>query len=126
MVYKYPHQAFLFEAVLGLFSLLVFVTLGKLGWLALALGALRPFVLETSPTKPDDTMYRIYFDAMRIAVFFAGAAISLTIVAIEFGPFTSYNKTIVISIIIPWFMLAHGFIGYYLSKPRRHHHANVG
>lgn len=117
MVYKNAHQAFLFEAIVGLLSLLLFVTLGKLGFVALAFIAFRPFLLETSPAIPDQVTYRTYYHAMRLSVFFAGGAILLTIIAFRFEPFESYDKTLVITLIIPWFLLAHGFIGYILSKP---------
>ena len=118
MVYKYPHQAFLFEAITGFVSLALLVTIGKWGLLALCLVALRPFVLETSSIKPDQRMYRLYYDAMRVSVFFAGASIILTILVNELSPFTSYEKASVVTLIISWFMLAHGFIGYILSKPK--------
>ena len=118
MVYKYPHQAFLFEAIIGFVSVALLLTIGRLGLLALCLVALRPFVLKTSSIKPDQRMYRLYYDAMRVSVFFAGAAIALTILVIGFGPFTPYDKALVVSLIISWFMLAHGFIGYNLSRPK--------
>lgn len=115
MAYRHPRQAYLFETVVALLSLLLCLKVGKLGYLALALIALRPVLLETIKTKQDQTNYWIYYHAMRLAVYFAGGAILLTVFAFQFEPFSSYDKKLIFTLIVPWFMLAHGFIGYFVA-----------
>ena len=119
MIYKNPKQAYLFEAVVGFLTLLLCLVVGKFGYVVLALMVLRPMLLETDRTKRDQIDYWIYFHAMRLSVYFAGSAILFTVLAFQFRPFTSYDKTLLITLIIPWFVLAHGFIGYFVARTKR-------
>ena len=117
MRYAHPHRAFLFEAVIGLGALVLVLTAGTAGLAVLAFIAFRPFVFETTSIPPDQAVYRLHYGAMRISAFFTAVSVLLTVVAFQFNPFSSYDKTLVLTLIVPWFVLTHGFIGYVLSKP---------
>ena len=119
MRYKYPHEAFLFEAIVGFVTLILVLAFGKVGYVGFVFLILRPIALEATDTPTDQMTYRLYYDAMRIAVYFAAASILLTIAAFQFAVFRSHDKTLALTLILPWYVLAHGFIGYVLSRPKR-------
>lgn len=117
MRYAHPHRAFLFEAVAGFITLVLVLTAGTVGLAALVFIAFRPFVFETTSIPPDQAVYHLHYSALRISAFLTAVSVLLTVVAFQFNPFSSYDKALVLTLIVPWFVLIHGFIGYVLSKP---------
>jgi len=117
MRYAHPHRAFLFEAVVGFAALVLVLTAGTAGLAALAFIALRPFAFETTSVPPDQAVYHLHYSALRVSAFFTAISVLLTVVAFQFNPFSSYDKNLVLTLVVPWFVLIHGFIGYVLSKP---------
>lgn len=116
MRYAHPHRAFLFEAVTGFITFVLVLIAGTAGLAALAFIAFRPFVFETTSVPPDQAVYHLHYSALRISAFFTAISVLLTVIAFQFNPFLSYDKTLVLTLIVPWFVLTHGFIGYVLSK----------
>jgi len=117
MRYAHPHRAFLFEAVTGFITFVLVFTAGTAGLAALAFIAFRPFLLQTTSVPPDQAVYRLHYGALRTSAFFTAVLVLLTVVAFQFNPSSSYDKALVLTLIVPWFVLTHGFIGYVLSKP---------
>ena len=117
MRYTHPHHTFLFEAIVGFATFVLVLTAGTAGLAALAFIAFRPFVFETTSVPPDQAVYHLHYSALRISAIFTAISVLLTVVAFQFNPFSSYDKVLVLTLIVPWFVLIHGFIGYVLSKP---------
>lgn len=119
MRYQYPHYAFLYEFAIGLICLFAVLVIGKAGIAFLACIGFRPFLLKTSPTPPDESVWRMYYDGFRWSVLLTGTTILVSYFLFEYLPIDSHDRGIVFLTTIPWFVVIHGLVGLILTWPRR-------
>ena len=119
MVYKHLHYAFLFEAVIGLLSLLTVIVFGKYGVFLLVLLSIRPLVLQRDKSLPDATVWRLYFRAFVLAVLLTAVSIVVTFLVVEMRWYEPEGARYLPLLALPWFVLAHGLGGYFLSNSGR-------
>lgn len=119
MAYKNPRHAFLFEAIIGLVSLVLIVSVGRLGIISLAFLALRPFLLERESDPPTEQRWRLYYNAFRMSLLLTGIAIILTYAGLELDVVRVQHPRLIFVLILSWFLIAHGFSGFILSSKTR-------
>ena len=117
MAYRHIHHAFLFEATVGLLSLLTVAAAGNVGVFLIALIFFRPFILHREQTPPDQRIWRLYYNALRIGAALTALSILATYGLQEIFP-TQNARGLPFILVLPWFMLSHGIAGFVLSHPR--------
>jgi len=60
----------------------------------------------------------MYSDIFRISVRITGLSILMTLVAVESGLLTLPWRDMLIVSVIPWYMITHGIVGYFLARER--------
>lgn len=116
MVYRNLRHAFLFEASVGFITLLAVSVYGPTGIFFIALLSLRPLTLKREKAPSKDRYWRTYYDILRISIGITALSILFTFLATEYGLITTARKEILFVSVIPWYMVTHGFVGYFLIQ----------
>ncbi|HMN48107.1 MAG TPA: hypothetical protein PKD67_03135 [Ignavibacteriaceae bacterium] len=115
MKYKNLTLAFLFEIVVGFGTILSISLLGYKGLAALAVLALRPFILEQEQIKDEKLYLQFSYKVLSNSLIIIFLMIVFEIIIIQFIP--NWKAKLpplenLLIIIIPFFLLTHGVIGY--------------
>jgi len=113
--YKNLTLAFLFEIVVGFGTILSISLLGYKGLAALAVLALRPFILEQEQIKDEKLYLQFSYKVLSNSLIIIFLMIVFEIIIIQFIP--NWKAKLpplenLLIIIIPFFLLTHGVIGY--------------
>ncbi len=115
MKYKNLTLAFLFEIVVGFGTILSISLLGYKGLAVLAVLALRPFILEQEQIKDEKLYLQFSYKVLSNSLIIIFLMIVFEIIIIQFIP--NWKAKLpplenLLIIIIPFFLLTHGVIGY--------------
>lgn len=119
MKYKNLNLAFLFEIIVGFGTILSISLLGYKGLAALAVLAIRPFILEREQIKDEKLYLQFSFKVLSNSLIIIFLMIVFEIIIIQFIP--NWKAKLpplenLLIIIIPFFLLTHGVIGYINSS----------
>lgn len=119
MKYKNLNLAFLIEILVGFGTILSISLLGYKGLTALVLIALRPFLLEREQIKNDKLYWEFSYKILSGSLMIIFLMIISIFIIIQFIPvWRSKLPTteILLIVIIPFFLLTHGVIGFINSS----------
>jgi hypothetical protein len=117
--YKNLNLAFLIEILVGFGTILSISLLGYKGLTALVLIALRPFLLEREQIKNDKLYWEFSYKILSGSLMIIFLMIISIFIIIQFIPvWRSKLPTteILLIVIIPFFLLTHGVIGFINSS----------
>lgn len=119
MKYKNLNLAFLFEIIVGFGTILSISLLGYKGLAALAVLVIRPFILEREQIKDEKLYLQFSFKVLSNSLIIIFLMIVFEIIIIQFIP--NWKAKLpplenLLIIIIPFFLLTHGVIGYINSS----------
>jgi hypothetical protein len=117
--YKNLNLAFLIEILVGFGTILSISLLGYKGLTALVLIALRPFLLEREQIKNDKLYWQFTYKILSGSLMIIFLMIISIFIIIQFIPvWRSKLPTteILLIVIIPFFLLTHGVIGFINSS----------
>ncbi len=111
MKYKNLTLAFIFQAVTGVLSIIAIAVFGGKGLAVITLLALRPLLLEKENNFPDESIWRLYYDILKLSVFFT----ALTIIFIYFSSILLHGEVLKSEILFisvpPYFLIIHALVG---------------
>jgi len=119
MTYTKLRQAFLFEAVVGVITLIGVLLLDQAGIALSALLFVRPWILGRGQGDPGEEIRQLYKDAFWISIGITAAALLLTYAAFELDIIGSdRHLLLLLLLILPLFMVSHGLAGYVITTVR--------
>ena len=115
MTYKSLPAAFLFQTIAGVLSIISVALLGSKGIAALAILALRPFLLEKTGVFPDQERWHFYYKIMEISVVCTALTIIFVYIFLEVFSHSVPFGRLWLLMVLPYFIFIHGLIGLILS-----------
>ena len=111
-----PRNVFLFQAVVGLASLVSVLTMGRTGLALIAFLAFRPFLFRR---EPDDPTKRLYARTFRISIVVTALCLGAAWLAREAGMAGGTERFVLPLLAVPAYMVIHGITGCILAGPLR-------
>ena len=114
MKYKNLRMAFLIELIIGLASAIVTIIFGSQGIVVLAFFAVRPFVLKRENIDQNDDYWYRSFRLGRNALVITAVIIIMLYLFAEFifqDNFLAENKTIILLLLLPVYLIIHSIYG---------------
>ena len=115
MKYKNLNIAFLIEILVGFGTILSISLIGYKGLSALAILALRPFILEREKIDDEKSYLQFSYKILSNSLFIIFLMIISVLIIIQFIP--DWNSKLphtenILILVIPFFLLTHGVIGF--------------
>jgi len=113
--YKNLNIAFLIEILIGFGTILSISLIGYKGLSALAILALRPFILEREKIDDEKSYLQFSYKILSNSLFIIFLMIISVLIIIQFIP--DWNSKLpptenILILVIPFFLLTHGVIGF--------------
>ena len=114
--YKNLNIAFLIEILIGFGTILSISLIGYKGLSALAILALRPFILEREKIDDEKSYLQFSYKILSNSLFIIFLMIISVLIIIQFIP--DWNSKLphtenILILVIPFFLLTHGVIGFF-------------